>query len=69
MPNNLNEIYTFMNSTAGSAVEDRKKGVLTIAQLIKEAEDKKRQVSFLHLFPAQLVLSYFLVLGLMFMII
>ncbi len=53
-----------MNSTSGSAVEDRKKGVLTIAQLIKEAEDKKRQVSI-----PELVLSNFLVLGLMLMII
>ncbi len=45
-------------------MEDRKKGVLTIAQLIKEAEDKKRQVSI-----PELVFSYFLVLGLMLMII
>jgi hypothetical protein len=36
-----------MNWTSGSAVVDRKKGVLTIAQLIREAEDKKRQVSIL----------------------
>ncbi len=53
-----------MNSTSDSALVDRKKGVLTIAQLIKEAEDKKRQVSI-----PELVLSNFLVLGLMLMII
>jgi hypothetical protein len=50
----------------GSLEEDRKdrekRGVLTIAQLIKEAEDKKRQVVIIDLFLIYFVWSYVLIL-------